>query len=59
MPVTTHAEATTPWKPTGLTRRPYRARVAFSFEKLLVYQKTVAFADAVCGAPRRFPRGYF
>jgi four helix bundle protein len=33
--------------------------VAFSFEKLLVYQKSVAFADVVCAATRRFPRGYY
>ncbi len=33
--------------------------VAFSFERLLVYQKSVAFADAVCTATRRFPRGYY
>ena len=33
--------------------------MAFSFEKLLVYQKSVAFADVVCTATRRFPRGYY
>jgi four helix bundle protein len=33
--------------------------VAFSFEKLLVYQKAVAFANAVCAVTRRFPRGYY
>jgi four helix bundle protein len=33
--------------------------VAFSFEKLEVYQKSVAFADAVCTTTRRFPRGYY
>ena len=31
----------------------------FAFEKLLVYQKAVAFADAVCTLTRGFPRGYF
>ena len=31
----------------------------FAFEKLLVYQKSIDFADAVCAATRRFPRGYF
>jgi four helix bundle protein len=33
--------------------------VAFAFEKLLVYQKSVALADEVCAAARGFPRGYF
>jgi four helix bundle protein len=33
--------------------------MAFSFEKLLVYQKSVAFADAVIGGTRQFQRGYF
>jgi four helix bundle protein len=33
--------------------------VPFSFEKLLVYQKSVNFADEVCAATREFPRGYF
>jgi four helix bundle protein len=33
--------------------------MAFSFEKLLVYQESVAFADAVCTVTRRFPRGYY
>ena len=33
--------------------------MAFAFEKLLVYQKAVAFADAVCTLTRGFPRGYF
>lgn len=32
--------------------------VVFAFEKLLVYQKSVALTDAVCGATRTFPRGY-
>jgi four helix bundle protein len=31
----------------------------FLFEKLLVYQKAVAFADAVCTFTRDLPRGYF
>jgi four helix bundle protein len=43
----------------GLTHRSQYAAMAFSFEKLLVYQKSVAFADAVCAATRQFPRGYF
>jgi four helix bundle protein len=32
--------------------------VAFAFEKLLVYQKAVDMADAVCSRVRDFPRGY-
>jgi four helix bundle protein len=30
----------------------------FTFEKLLVYQKPVDFADAVCAHTEAFPRGY-
>jgi four helix bundle protein len=30
----------------------------FAFEKLLVYQKTVDFADNVCSATEHFQRGY-
>ncbi len=33
--------------------------MAFTFEKLKVYQKAVAFADAVCTLTKSFPRGYF
>jgi four helix bundle protein len=33
--------------------------MAFAFEKLLVYQKAIAFADAVCTVTRDLPRGYF
>jgi len=33
--------------------------MAFAFEKLLVYQKAVAFADAGCTLSKTFPRGYF
>jgi four helix bundle protein len=32
--------------------------VAFAFEKLLVYQKAVDFADEVCRRTESFPRGY-
>jgi four helix bundle protein len=32
--------------------------VAFTFEKLLVYQKAVDFADADCQRTEQFPRGY-
>ncbi len=32
--------------------------MAFAFEKLLVYQKAVDFADAVCQQTEKFPRGY-
>ncbi len=33
--------------------------MAFTFEKLKVYQKTVSFADEICTLTRGFPRGYF
>jgi four helix bundle protein len=33
--------------------------MSFAFEKLIVYQKAVSFADAVCTLTRGFPRGYF
>jgi four helix bundle protein len=32
--------------------------MAFSFEKLLVYQKAIDFADDVCRRTEQFPRGY-
>jgi four helix bundle protein len=32
--------------------------MAFAFEKLLVYQKSVDFADAVCEKTEHFTRGY-
>jgi four helix bundle protein len=32
--------------------------VAFDFEKLLVYQKSIDFADQVCACTERFQRGY-
>ena len=32
--------------------------MTFAFEKLLVYQKSVDFAEAVCLATERFERGY-
>src|SRR6476469_6220775 len=32
--------------------------MAFAFEKLLVYQKAVDFADQVCARTDRFTRGY-
>jgi len=35
-----------------------RTAVTFAFEKLLVYQKFVDFADAVCTATEQFQRGY-
>jgi four helix bundle protein len=31
--------------------------MAFAFEKLLVYQKAVDFADHICAATEQFPRG--
>ncbi len=32
--------------------------MTFQFEKLLVYQKSVDFADEVCKATEQFSRGY-
>ena len=32
--------------------------MAFTFEKLIVYQKPIAFADIVCAITEKFPRGY-
>ncbi len=32
--------------------------MAFAFEKLIVYQKSVDFADVICQATEQFPRGY-
>ena len=32
--------------------------MSFTFEKLLVYQKSVDFADRVCAHTESFPRGY-
>lgn len=32
--------------------------MSFQFEKLLVYQKALDFADAVCTATEQFSRGY-
>lgn len=32
--------------------------MAFAFEKRLVYQKSVNFADAICTATEQFQRGY-
>lgn len=31
----------------------------FAFEKLIVYQKAVTFADSACSLTRGFPRGYY
>jgi hypothetical protein len=33
--------------------------MAFAFEKLQVYQKAIAFANAICTLTRDLPRGYF
>jgi four helix bundle protein len=33
--------------------------MAFAFEKLLVYQKAISFADNICTITRQLPRGYF
>ena len=32
--------------------------MAFAFEKLVVYQKSVDFADQICVLTENFPRGY-
>jgi four helix bundle protein len=32
--------------------------MAFAFEKLLIYQKSVDFADQICARTEQFPRGY-
>ena len=32
--------------------------MAFAFEKLIVYQKSVDFADQICLRSESFPRGY-
>jgi four helix bundle protein len=32
--------------------------VTFAFEKLLVYQKSVDFADQICSATEQFSRGF-
>jgi hypothetical protein len=32
--------------------------MAFAFEKLIVYQKAVDFADQVSALTEKFPRGY-
>jgi four helix bundle protein len=32
--------------------------MSFAFEKLLVYQKSVDFADAICVRTEQFSRGY-
>ncbi len=33
--------------------------MAFAFEKLLVYQKTVDFSDRICELGSKFPRGFY
>ena len=32
--------------------------MAFTFEKLIVYQRAISFADSVCALTEQFPRGY-
>jgi four helix bundle protein len=34
-------------------------KMAFAFEKLIVYQKAVDFADKICTATSQFPNGYY
>jgi len=45
--------------PLGVSSQAKGCAMAFAFEKLIVYQKAVAFADVVCSLTRGFPRGYF
>ena len=33
--------------------------MAFAFEKLIVYQKSVDFADKICATTSNFPNGYY
>ena len=33
--------------------------MAFAFEKLVVYQKAIDFADKICTATSKFPNGYY
>src|SRR3972149_2638370 len=33
--------------------------MAFAFEKLIVYQKAIEFADAICQMTSNIPRGYY
>jgi len=33
--------------------------MTFAFEKLLVYQKAITFADSICSLTEKFPRGYY
>ena len=44
--------------PVRLTFFEGGTEVTFQFEKLLVYQKTLDFADEVCTATEQFSRGY-
>ncbi len=37
---------------------PGKTGLAFAFEKLIVYQKAIAFADRACARTETFPRGY-
>ena len=32
--------------------------MAFTFEKLIVYQKAISFADNVCALTEKFPRSH-
>ena len=32
--------------------------MAFMFEKPIVYQKAISYADCICGITEKFPRGY-
>lgn len=37
---------------------PFTSLMAFTFEKLIVYQKAIDFADRICKLTEQFPRGY-
>ena len=46
------------YEPPGRAAALKGAAMAFAFEKLIVYQKAGAFADAACTLTKGFPRGY-
>ena len=33
--------------------------MAFAFEKLIVYQKSIDFSDRICSTTQTFPRGFY
>jgi four helix bundle protein len=44
--------------PSGCAARKRERAVAFDFQKLIVYQKAVDFADVICDHTQQFERGY-